>query len=237
MVLPYTLHRLKWKLYKEIYRFRIDIFQSLSISLNDYSTYSEHFQMWETMSLLSTELERAAEVLLGPPNLVSPAQRSEAEAVFLNFRKTKCPYTMCKVGLGWWSIIHKIYWRYKWEVRILNKCITLRVYWTMKPWLNLARKSVAACMLVYNTCFFDSSFIFFVAKTNNWRNKPFVWTKVSGPDKRVIHIWIKTRVSDPHFFFADPDPDPDPGGIRGRGLGVKGKMNFFLSFFHVSDDS
>ena len=39
------------------------------------------------------------------------------------------------------------------------------------------------------------------------------------------------RVSDPHFFFADPDPgknlhadpdpdpDPDPGGIRGRGWG------------------
>ena len=43
--------------------------------------------------------------------------------------------------------------------------------------------------------------------------------------------------------FADPDPgknlhaDPDPGGIRGRGLGVKGKNDFFLSFFHVSDDS
>ena len=37
----------------------------------------------------------------------------------------------------------------------------------------------------------------------------------------------------------DLDPDPDPGGIRGRGLGVKGKNNFFffLSFFHVSDDS
>ena len=43
------------------------------------------------------------------------------------------------------------------------------------------------------------------------------------------------------FFFADPDPgknlhadpgpDPDPGGIRGRGLGVKGKMNFFFEFF------
>ena len=39
------------------------------------------------------------------------------------------------------------------------------------------------------------------------------------------------RVSDPHFFFADPDPgknlhadpDPDPGGIRGKGLGIKGK--------------
>ena len=37
------------------------------------------------------------------------------------------------------------------------------------------------------------------------------------------------RVSDPHFFFADPDPDP--GGIRGRGLGVKGKNDFF--FFWV----
>ena len=47
------------------------------------------------------------------------------------------------------------------------------------------------------------------------------------------------------IFFADPDPDPgknlhadpvpdpdpDPGGIRGRRRGVKGKMNFFLSFF------
>ena len=36
------------------------------------------------------------------------------------------------------------------------------------------------------------------------------------------------------FFFADPDPgknphaDPDPGGIRGRGLGVKGKNDFFF---------
>ena len=48
------------------------------------------------------------------------------------------------------------------------------------------------------------------------------------------------------FFFADPDPDPDPGknfhadpdpgGIRGRGVGVKRKNDFF-SFFHVSDDS
>ena len=46
------------------------------------------------------------------------------------------------------------------------------------------------------------------------------------------------------FFLADPDPgknlhadpDPDPGGIRGRGLGVKGKMIFF-SVFHVLDDS
>ena len=38
-----------------------------------------------------------------------------------------------------------------------------------------------------------------------------------------------SRVSDPHFFFADPDPDP--GGIRGRGLGVKGKNDFFFLVF------
>ena len=36
------------------------------------------------------------------------------------------------------------------------------------------------------------------------------------------------RVSDPHFFFADPGKDPDPGGIRGRELGVKGKNEIFL---------
>ena len=51
-----------------------------------------------------------------------------------------------------------------------------------------------------------------------------------------------TRVADPDpgkNLHADPDPvpDPDPGGIRGRGLVVKGKMIFFFSFFHVSDDS
>ena len=38
-------------------------------------------------------------------------------------------------------------------------------------------------------------------------------------------------------LHADPDPDPDPGGIRGRGVVVKGKNDFFFSFFHVSDDS
>ena len=62
--------------------------------------------------------------------------------------------------------------------------------------------------------------------------------------KKTSHLTI--RVSDPHFFFADPDPgknlhadpdpvpdtdpdpDPDPGGIRGRGLVVKGKNDFFF---------
>ena len=62
---------------------------------------------------------------------------------------------------------------------------------------------------------------------------------------------LNYRVSDPHFFFADPDPDPgknfhadpdpvpdpdpdpDPGGIRGRGVGVKGKNDFFIVFLTV----
>ena len=53
----------------------------------------------------------------------------------------------------------------------------------------------------------------------------------------LLGLLKKSRVSDPHFFFADPDPDPgknlhaDPGGIRGRGLGVKGKNEFFFEFF------
>jgi hypothetical protein len=40
--------------------------------------------------------ESAAQILLGPPALVSPEQRHAAETIFLNFRKSKCPYQMCK---------------------------------------------------------------------------------------------------------------------------------------------
>ena len=42
------------------------------------------------------------------------------------------------------------------------------------------------------------------------------------------------------FFFADPDPDPgknfhaDPDPVPDP---VNGKNYFFVSFFHVSDDS
>ena len=47
--------------------------------------------------------------------------------------------------------------------------------------------------------------------------------------------YMPYRVSDLPFFLANPDlgknlhadPDPDPGGIRGRGMGVKGKNDFF----------
>ncbi|XP_046399517.1 exportin-4-like [Ischnura elegans] len=42
------------------------------------------------------ELETAAQVLLAPPNVVNNEQRHAAEAVFLNFKKTKSPYNICR---------------------------------------------------------------------------------------------------------------------------------------------
>ena len=67
------------------------------------------------------------------------------------------------------------------------------------------------------------------------------WRTDSLTDTVICRAGFRIRI----FFFADPDPDPgknlhadpDPGGIRGRGLGVKGKIEFLKSFFHVSDDS
>ncbi|CAK9828307.1 Xpo4 [Anthophora retusa] len=45
---------------------------------------------------LVNELEKAAQVVLAPPNLISTEQRRSAEAVFLNFRKIKLPYELCR---------------------------------------------------------------------------------------------------------------------------------------------
>ena len=68
----------------------------------------------------------------------------------------------------------------------------------------------------------------------------------SGQERRCSEARTTTTEVGTHFkqgfesafFFADPDPgknfhadpDPDPGGIRGRGVVVKGKNDFFEFF-------
>ena len=63
-----------------------------------------------------------------------------------------------------------------------------------------------------------------------YRHRPCKKKKKNGRNYGINYN-IGIRVS---VFFADPGPgknlhaDPDPGGIRGRGLGVKGKNDFFF---------
>ncbi|GJQ69069.1 hypothetical protein Trydic_g6233 [Trypoxylus dichotomus] len=42
------------------------------------------------------ELENAANIMMAPPNLVTNEQRHVAEALILNFRKSKSPYALCR---------------------------------------------------------------------------------------------------------------------------------------------
>lgn len=35
-----------------------------------------------------------------PPSMISNQQRTEAETIFMNFRRTKCPYQICKYIFG-----------------------------------------------------------------------------------------------------------------------------------------
>ncbi|CAH1799119.1 unnamed protein product, partial [Owenia fusiformis] len=45
---------------------------------------------------LMRELDQAAQIVLAPPNIVSNEQRHCAENLFLNFRKSKLPYSTCR---------------------------------------------------------------------------------------------------------------------------------------------
>ena len=59
---------------------------------------------------------------------------------------------------------------------------------------------------------------------------PYIYV-LSNPGFR-IRIFFADLDPDPgKNLHANPDPVPDPGGIRGRGVGVKGKNDFFLVFF------
>ena len=49
---------------------------------------------------LLLQLESSAQILLSPPNLVTSERRHEAEAVFMQFRKTPSPFHLCKHILG-----------------------------------------------------------------------------------------------------------------------------------------
>ncbi|XP_044262474.1 exportin-4-like [Tribolium madens] len=43
-----------------------------------------------------SELESAAAIVMAPPNLISNEQRHNAEAIFINFRKCKTPFVICR---------------------------------------------------------------------------------------------------------------------------------------------
>ncbi|XP_018907814.2 exportin-4 isoform X3 [Bemisia tabaci] len=48
------------------------------------------------VQVVQQQLETAAKIILAPPNLVTNEQRHAAEAVFLNLKKSKSPYALCR---------------------------------------------------------------------------------------------------------------------------------------------
>jgi hypothetical protein len=54
---------------------------------------SKSFKMNEN---LISELESAAAIIMAPPNLVTNEQRHNAEYIFINFRKFKSPFVICR---------------------------------------------------------------------------------------------------------------------------------------------
>ncbi|OWF40176.1 Exportin-4 [Mizuhopecten yessoensis] len=45
---------------------------------------------------IAQELEQVTQIVLAPPNIVTPEERHAAENVILDFRKTKMPYKLCR---------------------------------------------------------------------------------------------------------------------------------------------
>ena len=124
---------------------------------------------------------------------------------------------------------------------------------------NLAAYILAIGQRLKNTQFYSFAFIRSVASLcwtlmsvfwivawlvcHNLLNMADSYLHLHAPSRALV-VWLGSGFRIRIFFFGSgqksyADPDPDPGGIRGRWLGVKGKnyFFFFLSLFHVSDDS